>query len=263
MRVLLLGGTGNLGLRCTPALIAHGHLLTVYVRNPSKLRSLLSTELLDSINAVVVGDATNSAGLKKALIDHDIEAIVDVAGNQVLPWKEYVLPKIAKAIADAALAVGKERGKPLRIWVTSGLFIMKKPGTNATIQDNFPKLTMAQHEATRAVIEQFATADLKWSIIAVSGMTPQNPKQGLFQPLETPQKHNLLASATTLPAWRTSWIEYIPAIGPFIYGIYMALVYYLTEYEAMADFLAEDLAIGNEEYIGKRVAVIKKSKKIV
>ena len=136
MRVLLLGGTGNLGLRCTPALIAHGHLLTVFVRNPSKLRSLLSTELLDRINAVGEGDATDTAALKRALIDHDIEAIVNVAGNQVLPWKEYVLPKIAKAIADAAFDVGKERGKPLRIWVTSGLFIMRKPGTNSTIQEN-------------------------------------------------------------------------------------------------------------------------------
>ncbi|KAH6713590.1 hypothetical protein DL95DRAFT_383840 [Leptodontidium sp. 2 PMI_412] len=260
MRVLLLGPTGNLGLRCIPALIAHGHILTVFVRNPSKLRSLISTELLDRMNAVVVGDATDSAALKKALIDHDIEAIIDVAGNQVLPWHEYVLPKIAKAIADAALAVGKERGRPLRIWVTSGLFIMKIPGKDWTVQDHMPTLAMAQHDATRAVIEEFPTADLKWSIIAVSAMTPQDPKQGLFQPLEAPQKHDLLAKATTLPAWRTSWIESIPIIGPFFYAIYIGLVYYRTEYEAMADFLAEDLAIGGEEWIGKKVAVIKKGR---
>lgn len=135
MRVLLLGPTGNLGLRLIPSLIAHGHHLTVFVRNPSKLRCLLSTELLDRIDGVVVGDATDSVALKRVLIDHDIEAIVDVAGNQVLPWKEYVLQKIAKAVSEAALEVGKERGRPLRIWVTSGLPILKIPGTDVMMQD--------------------------------------------------------------------------------------------------------------------------------
>ena len=135
MRVLLLGGTGNLGRRCIPALIAHGHILTVYVRNPSKLRSLISTELLDRIDAVVEGDATDVATLKQAITDHNIEAILDVAGNQVLPWHEYELSKIAKAIADAAVAVGKERGKPLRIWVTSALGIMKIPDKDYLLED--------------------------------------------------------------------------------------------------------------------------------
>ncbi len=135
MRVLLLGGTGNLGLRLIPALIAHKHILTIYVRNISKLRSLVSAELLERAGAIVVGDATDSAALKKAILDHDIEAIVDVAGNQVLPWKEYVLPKIAKAVSDAALEVEQERGRPLRAWVTSGMGIMKYPGTPWLIQD--------------------------------------------------------------------------------------------------------------------------------
>ncbi|KAK0103624.1 hypothetical protein ONS95_005636 [Cadophora gregata] len=157
MRVLLLGGTGRLGLRCTPALIAHGHILTVYVRNPSKLRSLISIELLDRINAIVEGDATDVAALKKAIIDHKIEGIVDVAGNQVLPWHEYTLSKIAKAIADAAVEVGKERGRPLRIWVTSALGIMKIPGKDCLLEDYVPKLAIAQHDATHDVIEAIPT----------------------------------------------------------------------------------------------------------
>jgi uncharacterized protein YbjT (DUF2867 family) len=37
MRVLLLGGTGNLALRCIPALLANRHIVTLYVRNLSKL----------------------------------------------------------------------------------------------------------------------------------------------------------------------------------------------------------------------------------
>ncbi|PVH80268.1 hypothetical protein DL98DRAFT_459940 [Cadophora sp. DSE1049] len=262
MRVLLLGGTGNLGRRCIPALVAHGHILTVYVRNPSKLRSLVSTELLDRINAVVVGDATDVSALKQAIIDHDIEAIVDVAGNQVLPWHEYVLSKIAKAIADAALEVGRERGKPLRIWVTSALGIMKIPGKDYLLEDFVPRLAMAQHGATRDVMEVIPTTDLKWSLLAITRMTPRDPKQGLYQPLEEPQQHNLLSQATTIPDWHGSWMEAIPFIGPFFYFIYVAWGPYCVEYEAMADFLAEDLAIGGEKWIGKKVAVkMKRGKK--
>jgi putative NADH-flavin reductase len=118
MRVLLLGGTGNLGSRCVQALLARGHILTVYVRNVEKLKSMFSPAVIDSLEAIVTGDATDSEGIKRAIREHDIEAIVDVAGNQVLPWREYLLPKIAKAVTDAATAVGKERGEPLRVWIT-------------------------------------------------------------------------------------------------------------------------------------------------
>jgi uncharacterized protein YbjT (DUF2867 family) len=86
MRVLLLGGTGNLGKRCVPALLAHQHVLTIYVRNPSKFKSMMSPEIIQRLESIVVGDATDSAAIAKAIRDHDIEAIIDVAGNQVLPW---------------------------------------------------------------------------------------------------------------------------------------------------------------------------------
>ena len=59
----------------------------------------------------MVGDATDSVGIKKAIIEHDIEAIIDVAGSQVRPWKEFLLPKIARAVSEAAITVGKERGR--------------------------------------------------------------------------------------------------------------------------------------------------------
>jgi putative NADH-flavin reductase len=135
MRVLLLGATGNLGSRCLPALIAHRHIVTVIVRNPAKLRSLVSASLLERINAIVEGDVTDSAALKRVLLDHDIEGIIDVAGNQVKFWEEFLLPKIARAVVDAAVLVGRQRGKPLRAWITSGIGILQYPGTNYLIQD--------------------------------------------------------------------------------------------------------------------------------
>jgi hypothetical protein len=128
MKVLLLGCTGNLGLRCIPALLAYNHTVTLYVRNTAKLRSLVSPAVLEKVAAIVVGDATNSADIKKAIKEHDIEGVVNVAGNQVPPWQEFLLPKIAKAVSDAAVAVGKERGASLRGWLVSGMNILLYPG---------------------------------------------------------------------------------------------------------------------------------------
>ena len=134
MRVLLLGATGNLGLRLIPPLLAHNHILIVYVRSPSKLQSLIPASLYSQIT-VVSGDATDSTSVKTAILDHDCDAIMDTAGNQVLPWREHLLPKIAKAVSDAAVAVGKERGKPLRAWFVAGLGLLEYPGTGYLLQD--------------------------------------------------------------------------------------------------------------------------------
>jgi putative NADH-flavin reductase len=135
MRVLLLGATGNLGSRCLPALLAHHHAVTVIVRNIPKLRSLMSPALLEKLNAIVEGDVTDSTLLTKTLLEHAIEGIIDVAGNQVKPWDEFLLPRIAGAVRDAAVSVGRQRGTPLRAWITSGFGILEYPGTGYLIQD--------------------------------------------------------------------------------------------------------------------------------
>ena len=135
MRVLLLGATGNLGSRCLQALIAHKHTVTVVVRNVPKLQSMMSPVLLGQIHAIVEGDATDFAALEKAILDHDIEGIIDVAGNVVPPWQESLMPKIASAVTHAAVAVGKQRGKPLRAWISSGIVGLEYPGTGYLFSD--------------------------------------------------------------------------------------------------------------------------------
>lgn len=97
---------------------------------------MMSPTIIERLESIVVGDVTDSPALEKAIRDHNIEGIIDVAGNQVLPWKEYLLPKIAKAVSDAAITVGKERRTPLRVWVTSGLGVMQIPGTPYLIHDS-------------------------------------------------------------------------------------------------------------------------------
>ena len=134
MRVLLLGATGNLGSRLIPALLVHNHKLTVYVRNLSKLHSLIPSSIVSQLS-IVVGDATDARSIEQAILDNDCDAIVDTAGNQVLPWREYLLPKIAKAVTDAAVAVGMARGKPMRAWLIGGLGSLEYPGTGYLLQD--------------------------------------------------------------------------------------------------------------------------------
>lgn len=85
---------------------------------------------------IIEGDATDSSAIRRALLDHDCDAIADVAGNQVAPWKEPVLERIVRAVVDAAIAVGRERGRPLRIWVIGGLGSLRYPGKDRhLIQD--------------------------------------------------------------------------------------------------------------------------------
>ena len=134
MRVLLLGATGNLGSRCIPTLLAHNHNLTVYVRNPAKLHALISPLLISRLT-IVVGDATDATGIKSAILDNDCDALVDTAGNQVLPWKENLLAKIARAVSDAATEAGKERGMAMRVWLIGGLGVLEYPGTGYLLQD--------------------------------------------------------------------------------------------------------------------------------
>jgi uncharacterized protein YbjT (DUF2867 family) len=136
-RILLLGATGNLGSRLLPALLAHHHTVIALVRSQTKLASQMAPSLLSHSDLTLIeGDATDSSAIYHALQGHDCDAIVDVAGNQVAPWKEPVLERIVRAVVDAAVAVGTERGRPLRVWVIGGMGLLRYPGTgDHMIQD--------------------------------------------------------------------------------------------------------------------------------
>jgi nucleoside-diphosphate-sugar epimerase len=135
MRVFLIGATGNLGQRLIPALLVHKHFVTVYVRSLAKLSATVPPELIAQLT-IVVGDATDAAAVKRALVENRCDAIINAAGNQVLPWREPVLPKIAKAVADAAVDVGRDRGgRPLRAWFIGGMMSLEIPKTDHLVQD--------------------------------------------------------------------------------------------------------------------------------
>jgi hypothetical protein len=124
-----------------------------------------------------------------------------------------------------------------------------------------PKIAGNQHEATRAVVEAIPAHDLRWSIYATSIMVPSDPKQGLFEPLNAPQPHGLLVEAGSPPGWEKTWLGSVPLIGPYLNAFYAVLVIYRTKYEAVADFLAEDLEKESNEWVGKKVGLKEESRK--
>lgn len=124
-----------------------------------------------------------------------------------------------------------------------------------------PKFGGNQHDATRAVVEAISTRDLIWSIYATAMMYPENGKQGPFELLDAPRPYGLLASAGSPPGWEKTWLERVPLIGMFLSTLYIGLVVYRTKYEAVADFLAEDLERESSEWIGKKVGLKEGGKK--
>jgi uncharacterized protein YbjT (DUF2867 family) len=129
MKVLLIGATGNLGLRLVAALLTHGHSVVAYVRSSNKLESLLPESVYRQIT-VVQGNATDSASIKRAILNNNCDAVVNTAGLAALaPWGKSELPAIVRAVVDAVRAAGLERKKPLRTWFLAGLGVLYFPGT--------------------------------------------------------------------------------------------------------------------------------------
>jgi hypothetical protein len=91
-------------------------------------------------------------------------------------------------------------------------------------------------------------------------MQPLDPEQTVFQLLDAPRPHNLQLGATSAPAWVDSWWNKIPIIGKYINIWVVVLSQYATKYEAAADFLADDLEKGSDEFIGLRVGIKEKPK---
>ena len=135
MKVLLVGATGNLGIRLVPALLTHGHTVVVYVRSSNKLEALLPTSIYRKL-VVVQGDATDRNSIKSAILDNDCDGVVNTAGVAALPpWSKGDLPTIFRAVLDAVKQAGAERKKPLRAWFLGGLGVLHFPGSEKMLSN--------------------------------------------------------------------------------------------------------------------------------
>lgn len=129
MKVLVIGATGNVGLRLVAALLTHNHQVVAYVRSAPKLESLVPEPIYKRLT-VVEGSAKDSAAVKKAILENDCDAVVNSAGLAAMaPWGTSDLPEIVRAVVEGIRAAGEERGKPLRAWFLGGLGVLHFPGT--------------------------------------------------------------------------------------------------------------------------------------
>jgi nucleoside-diphosphate-sugar epimerase len=135
MKVLVIGASGNLGLRLIASLLTHGHVVVAYVRSSSKLESLLSSAIYRRVD-VFQGDATDSASLKHTILKHNCDAVVNTAGvAAVAPWGKSDLPAIFRAVLEAVQEAGLEKQKPLRTWFLAGMGILHYPGTETMLSN--------------------------------------------------------------------------------------------------------------------------------
>ena len=135
MKVLLIGATGNLGLRLIAALLTHGHIVVAFVRSSSKLESLVPASIYQQVS-VIEGDAKDSASIKRAILENSCDAAVNTAGVAALPpWGNSDLPAIFRAVLDGVREAGTERKKPLRTWFLAGLGVLHYPGTESMLSN--------------------------------------------------------------------------------------------------------------------------------
>ena len=133
MKVLLIGATGTLGSRISPALLAHKHEVVAFVRSESKLREMLPSSILSAIT-IVAGDASNSADISDALVDHNCHALINCAGRAaIFPWQATQMQGFINAVAAAGVEASKELGRPIRGWFLGGMTALDVPGMEGTI----------------------------------------------------------------------------------------------------------------------------------
>ncbi|HEX4867985.1 MAG TPA: NAD-dependent epimerase/dehydratase family protein [Acidimicrobiales bacterium] len=112
MKVFVTGGTGVVGTRAVPALVAAGHEVTAVARTPEK------AELVRSMGATpVTVDLFDPAAVKAAVDGHDavahlatnIPPLTKAARTKAWETNERLRTEVSRHLVDAALATGATR----------------------------------------------------------------------------------------------------------------------------------------------------------
>ncbi|KAI5239197.1 NAD(P)-binding protein [Aureobasidium subglaciale] len=254
MKVLLIGATGNLGLRLVAALLTHGHTVVAYVRSSNKLESLLPATVFSEVT-VVEGDATDTALISRAILKNDCDAVVNTAGVAAMaPWKRSNLPEIFSAVLEGVKLAGLERGESLRVWFLGGLGVLHFPGTQTMLSNYVP--IFLEHRQNIERLRALPPGSVNWSLLCPSTMTSENLE--ISMPV-TSMYGKLTANATTPPLWTDSWLKYIPFLGRIILAA-MNAPRYDTTLEQNAEFIASDLEDQDSRWSGVTVGVIDAAK---
>ncbi|KAF2688983.1 hypothetical protein K458DRAFT_293503 [Lentithecium fluviatile CBS 122367] len=252
MKVLLIGATGNLGLRLVSALLTHNHSVVAYVRSSTKLESLLPASVYGQLT-VIQGNAIDSVSIKTVILDSNCDAIVNTAGVAgVAPWAKSDLPAIFRAVMDGVRGAGEERGEPLRAWFLGGQGVLFYPGSEVMMSNYIP--IYLEHRQNLRLLKALPPNTIDWSMLCPNTMVPES--SSITVPTQSSHKV-LIASAGTPPEWKDSWVKYIPLIGrPLVCAMNAGSGRYETTLEQNAEFIAGDLESVESRWSGVAVGVI-------
>ncbi|MDI1489319.1 MAG: hypothetical protein OHK93_008597 [Ramalina farinacea] len=181
MRVLVIGAAGKLlngsfmlcpreahlhkgrvGSAALAACLAKNHVVTAFVRSPSKLPLEVRTH---PRIRVVRGDATSPASLVEAIRDQDAIIQTAIYGSNS-PWGTSDSEKVIRTIVTAIKEVQSSRrlgATPIRLWVLSGQVLLDIPGGRGKIEGDVIPIH-PEHYQNYAFLQQDAR-DVDWSLL--------------------------------------------------------------------------------------------------
>lgn len=116
-----------------------------------------------------------------------------------------------------------------------------------------------EHIQTMKMLQSKPVDLIKWSVLCPSAMRHAVATPDL-KLLEKPRKHELLTKADIAPGWKDHWMSGVPLVGGYINTI-SNFASCVTDLEACADLIAEDLESGSMEWNLRRVGVKESSPK--
>ncbi|EPE25898.1 NAD(P)-binding Rossmann-fold containing protein [Glarea lozoyensis ATCC 20868] len=256
MKVLLLGATGNLGSRILPALLAHNHEVTAFVRNREKLQLLVPASIIANIN-VVQGDVTSRNDVADALCNFRIQALINAAGAApMMPWNSSQAPQIEEAIVHALKDVGLEQRIKIRSWFVGGMLLLDVPyASQYTLYDYLPLYREDVHKLS--LLE--SSKHLTWSCLCPGNMTPRSKAVSEVKDHVEKQRElkGLLASISVPAGWKTSILRKMPLCGGYL-DVFSNLLSLRNSvhFEDVAEFIAGELENPNQLYIRKKIGLI-------
>jgi putative NADH-flavin reductase len=159
VKILLLGATGNTGRRILRLALQQGHDVTAFVRDETKLESVVDRPLPSSLH-VLIGDISKSADVARVMVGHDV--VINAAG---LVREGSAFTQLVQAVIDSAIATLGERG---RLWLFGGAAVLDVPGTRMMAVD-LPKVPKI-YEAHRTNLNALRKSPLDWSMLCPGPM---------------------------------------------------------------------------------------------
>lgn len=176
MKVVVFGSTGGTGLACCSALIAAGHEVTAFARNPTKLSTLNGIR-------IVQGDVMNKGALPAAMAGQDA-AIVSLGNSQnpfamLLGAKRTTPHDVCEVGTANIIAAMNEPGIKRLIVVTAFGIGSSRPQLPFSFK-LFYRTVLREHMADKEKQEALVKASgLDWMIVQPVGLT-DSPATGKY-----------------------------------------------------------------------------------